>query len=241
MNSLKIILGLSLLSSLVSCSSSKKAKPEETTAKVNKVMGPEITHERVNRFIESWPTTSKAAAHSMISKYGVPQEITPTMLIWNDNRPFKRTIVHKEEITHNFPFPHADVLEQVVNYRVPANKMERLQRLNGSISFERTTGELTAHCDREETNLISLNLADAVIRGVKSVDKARTEFAKSSQNFMTGNSSNITNTLMFNPSSETADADMAIRWFKGKKGSYEAEEAREADKAQGSLESDNLE
>lgn len=238
------VLNLSLalaLFGLGACSSIGQKKNTEETASVNKVMTPQITHERVNRFIQDWPDTAKSAAHTMVAKYGLPQEITPTRLVWEDNRPFRSTIVHREEITHNFPFPHADVLEQVVKYRVPVGKSEKLQRFDGSLVYDRTKGELTSHCDREETNIIALNLADEVVRGLRNVDNARKEFARVAQEYRAGNAHNITNTLMFNPGSETGDADMSIREFPDVKGGIEAEEAKDVDEAQGTMESDNLE
>lgn len=240
MSVLKISLGLAMLG-LISCSSMDKKEKQQETVSVNKIMTPQITHERVNRFILDWPPTAKLAAHTIISKYGLPQELTPTKLIWEDNRPFRATIVHREEIPHNFPFPHADVLEQVVKYRVPDGKAEKLQRFDGSLVIDRTKGELGSNCDREETNILALNLADEVIRGRRTVEETREKFAKTSQEFRAGNSHNITNTLMFNPGSETADADMTIKKFQGGKETIEAEEAKDVDEAQGTLESENLE
>jgi hypothetical protein len=41
-------------------------------------------------------------ATAMIAKYGAPNEITEPMLIWHDNGVWKRTIVHREEVAHDF-------------------------------------------------------------------------------------------------------------------------------------------
>jgi hypothetical protein len=65
------------------------------------------------------------------------------------------------------------VLEQVVSYRVPLNFFEPLATFNGSVVPDRTRGELTAHCDREATNILALNLAHDIIRGNKTVAQAR--------------------------------------------------------------------
>jgi transposase len=48
----------------------------------------------------------KEGARNMIKKYGLPNEATPSMLIWYNNGPWNKTIVHKEAIPHIFPKPH---------------------------------------------------------------------------------------------------------------------------------------
>jgi hypothetical protein len=37
---------------------------------------------------------------------------------------WKRTIVYRDEVPHNFPKPHTDVLEQFVDYKVPVGKFD---------------------------------------------------------------------------------------------------------------------
>lgn len=85
----------------------------------------------------------------MIEKYGAPNEYTESMLIWNNNGPWKRTIVYKEEVDHHFPMPHKDVLEQFVNRNVPVEKFTELAQYDGSVIVERTKGEISARCDKE--------------------------------------------------------------------------------------------
>ena len=123
--------------------------------------------------IRDWPQAAKGAAEEMLRKYGVPQEATATHLRWQDNRPWTRTVVHRAAVEHDFPAKHMDALEQVVPYRVPLNFFEALATFNGSLVADRTRGELTARCDREETNILALNLAHDIIRGQKTVAQAR--------------------------------------------------------------------
>jgi hypothetical protein len=127
--------------------------------------------------IRDWPRDAKAAAEAMLRKYGVPGEATATQLRWQDNRPWTRTVVHKAGVEHDFPAKHTDVLEQVVPYKVPLNFLEALATFNGSVVAHRTRGELLAHCDREETNILALNLAHDIIRGQKTVAQAREAMA----------------------------------------------------------------
>ncbi|MFC7738796.1 hypothetical protein ACFQX4_24020 [Roseomonas sp. GCM10028921] len=132
----------------------------------------------VTELIKDWPQVAKAAAEEMLRQYGAPQEMTGTRLLWEGNRPWLRSVVNKIGVEHDFPAKHSDVLEQVVSYRVPLNFFEPLASFNGSLVPDRTRGELTAHCDREATNILALNLAHDIIRGHKTVAQAREAMAE---------------------------------------------------------------
>jgi hypothetical protein len=119
-----------------------------------------------------WPKMSIAVASDLITEYGLPKESTAHELTWYDNGPWKRTVLHKEEIQHNFPYPHKDVLEQTVNYRVPAGKVADLVKYDGSLVIDRTRGELTVHCNNEQSNTLTLNIADDIVKGDRSVEQA---------------------------------------------------------------------
>ena len=133
-----------------------------------------------------WPPSAKAAAEEMLRRYGAPQEATATLLVWQGNGPWKRTLVHKTPVEHDFPARHMDVLEQVVEYRISLNFFEPLARFNGSVMPDRTRGELTAWCDREATNILALNLAHDIIRGGKTVEQAREAMAAGMREIGTG-------------------------------------------------------
>jgi len=132
----------------------------------------------VIELIKDWPQAAKAAAEEMLRKYGAPQEVTGTRLHWEGNRPWLRSVVVKTGVEHDFPAKHSDVLEQTVSYRIPLNFLEPIANFNGSVIPDRTRGELTAHCDREATNILALNLAHDIIRGQKTVAQAREAMAE---------------------------------------------------------------
>ena len=58
---------------------------------------------------------SQKSANQMIDKYGPPNEAIASRLIWYNNGPWKRTIVYRDEVLHNFPQLHSDVLEQFID------------------------------------------------------------------------------------------------------------------------------
>lgn len=136
----------------------------------------------------------------MVEKYGEPAESTPTMLVWNNTGPFKRTVVYKEEVDHDFPMPHKDVLEQFVNYQVPADKFDELASFDGSVIAERTKGEMSARCDKEAANILALNLADDVIKGKRSVEEAREFYENTMMEMLQGNKPAYLQKLQFDAS-----------------------------------------
>lgn len=136
--------------------------------------------------IQDWPDTAKKAAKAMMEKYGDPDEQTQSMLIWENTGPFTHTIVYKKEIQHDFPMPHKDVLEQVINYDVPTDKYDDLAEYDGSVIVERTKGTMAARCDKEGANYLALNLAHDVIQGTKTVELARQFYADAIMQMLKG-------------------------------------------------------
>jgi hypothetical protein len=170
--------------------------------------GEVITGSVVLNSIRNWPDKSQEAARFMIDKYGVPNEQTPTMLVWYATGPWKRTILYKEEIPHSFPKPHTDLLEQFIDYRVPVDKYDELAAYDGSVIVERTKGEISARCDKEAMNFLALNLANEIVTGARTVQQARDEYGRQAMAFMNNQSTPHTTGLHFNVTrGGTADPD----------------------------------
>lgn len=170
-----------------------------------------VTQEGLTQMTESWPEPSRAAITSLNSKYGLPSAITEDMVVWNASGPFKRTIVFKEEVNHQFPIQHSDVLMQTVDYRVPLDKVDELSKYDGSILIDRTKGELSARNDKEEMNILSLNLADKIVRGEMTVEQARREYSKNTEAFAAGTSSELISSLSFKSEGNTQDPDTMMQ------------------------------
>jgi hypothetical protein len=65
------------------------------------------------------------------------------------------------------------MLEQVINYHVPAEKIGELAMLEGSLFVDRTKGEVIVHCDNEGENTISMNVMHEIVQGKRTPDEAR--------------------------------------------------------------------
>jgi hypothetical protein len=163
----------------------------------------------MQQVIANWSPAAREAAKQMADRYGTPQEITANRLVWHDNRPWKTTTVINEDVPHNFPAPHADVLEQSLAIGVPVEKFTALAQFDGSITVGRTTGELTARCGTEESNYIALNLANDVINGKLTVPQARQRLVELTQAVQNGEQPAYAGGIQFSlpVSSRTGDAD----------------------------------
>lgn len=165
----------------------------------------------VRGMVANWPEASRMAAMDMMQKYGPPQGVTASMLVWENNGPWKWTRVFREPVQHNFPMPHPDVLEQAINYQVPVDRYDELARYDGSVIAERTKGQLSARCDKEGANFLAINLANDVAMGKRSVEEARTYYARAIQTFMQTNRMDpYMQGLRFQPPAQAGDTDRAV-------------------------------
>ncbi len=158
-----------------------------------------------------WPESSRKAAMDMMQKYGPPQEVTRTSMLWRNNGPWKWTRVRSEEIAHNFPVPHPDVMEQAINYRAPPDMFDELANYDGSVIAERTRGELSARCDKEGANFLAINLANDVATRRRTVAEARQYYAAAMKTFMTtGRMDPYMQRLQFQPAAgQAGDPDVS--------------------------------
>jgi hypothetical protein len=167
--------------------------------------------QKVTQFISGWATIPKEVAAKTMAKYGSPDEATATMLIWYNNGPWKKTIVFKEEIPHDFPKPHTDLLQQFVDYKTPLEKYAELAIFDGSVIVERTKGDISARCDKEEMNMLALNLANDVATDKKTVEEARAYYLKAAMDFMQGKMDTYVQELKFNTGGNTKDPDAPVK------------------------------
>jgi hypothetical protein len=159
--------------------------------------GQKVTQADLDRVSTAWPQASKTALRDITQKYGLPTSATPIMAVWQNNGPWKYTIVYGSEVQHSFPAPHTDVLEQFIDYKVPAEKVGDLAMFDGSLIVARTPGLLAAWCDREENNFIAINLANEIVTGKTTVEEARHKLSQEATNVKQGKTSTYGQSFMF--------------------------------------------
>jgi hypothetical protein len=99
------------------------------------------------------------------------------VLIWNGPGPWKRIIAYRDFDSHEFPAPHNDSVESLLQHSVPAQRATEIVEFDGSVVVNRTRGELSARCHDEEANFLALNLAHDITEGKKTVQQAREYYA----------------------------------------------------------------
>lgn len=159
----------------------------------------------VEQVTQNWKEGPREVARDMVRKYGEPDEITNQRLIWHENGPWKRTELINEEIDHRFPLPHKDMLLQVVDYEVPADKFDDIAAFDGSVIVERTRGELSARCDKEPANLLAVNLAHEIATGKRSTEQAREIYTDQIIAIANNQPAPLTQRLNFQPQPNAAD------------------------------------
>ena len=163
-----------------------------------------VTRADVDQAVSTWPARPRLAVQQMMAQYGPPREVSTEAVIWHHAGPYKRVMVTKKEVPHDFPKPHMDFLEHTVSYRVPADKVDDLVAFDASMTINATAGEMSARCDLEGHNILTLNLARDIIEGKKSVKQARAAFAAHVLEDVAGAHPDYVEKLLFTPEPATA-------------------------------------
>jgi hypothetical protein len=129
------------------------------------------------------------------------------MLSWKNQGKWEKIAVSRQQVKHNWPMPHQDVLDQCVNYKVDVDKLDDIAQFDGSVTVKRTAGLLCAKCDKEAMNILALNLAVEVAKGTKTSSQARDEFAKNAMAYKQGQKPEMTQKLMFDVNNNAAEPD----------------------------------
>lgn len=194
------------------CANPGSETPEAQTpeAQTAQPVGTSMDQASMDRTMASWSEASRKAVAFMTDKYGPPAEMTASMAVWNETGPWKRTIVYSEEIQHDFPMPHPDVMEQFIDYSLAPEMYDEMAMYDGSVIVERTKGEMSARCDKEPANFLALNLANEIATGERTVEDARRMYAEQIKAMMAGQPAPYTEGLMFTPPATAGYTDQAV-------------------------------
>ncbi len=170
-----------------------------------------MNNAQVMKMTSSWPHASRDAIAFMTKKYGGPAAVTADMAVWGRTGPWKRTVVYRAEFPHEFPGHHTDVMQQWVDYKAQPGMYDELAMYDGSVVLERTSGEISARCDKEAANFLALNLADEIARGKRSVEDARMMYGQQIMAMKAMKSAPYTEKLMFSSMMKgTNDPDQPV-------------------------------
>ncbi|MCW9129874.1 hypothetical protein OF830_02620 [Bacillus paramycoides] len=168
-------------------------------------------HPVLDQILNGWSGDQKKTVYALINKYGLPSEACPSRIIWYNNGPWKRTVVHLDTVPHNFPTPHLDYLGQTIDFKAPVQFLDELAKFDGSLYLDRTAGEATAKCDLESANFMALNLMYDIVTGKRTAEDAR-RFAVEIEKLLRlhGQSSPYFERFLFPQQSNTADPDVSF-------------------------------
>jgi len=108
---------------------------------------------------------------------------------------------------HDFPMPHPDLLGHVIDYRL-SRQFDELATYDGSVIVERTKGELSARCHKEEANFLALDVAHDVLTGKRTIEEAQRFYAETVEALLAGEKPPYTQWLQFPlPQDKTEDTD----------------------------------
>jgi hypothetical protein len=98
----------------------------------------------------------------------------------------------------------------VIDYKVPPEKISDVAAFDGSIIVERTVGEVSARCHDEQANFLALNLMNDIVTGKKSIEDARSYYAREFADYRRKKPTPYMEKLHFQPGRGTADPDVRV-------------------------------
>ncbi len=138
-----------------------------------------------------WAAVLAGLAAALIERYGPPDAVTPDLLAWQDRGPWIRVIVWKRA-----PDVPQDDLEQTLAYRVAPEGIPLLARLKGCVRTTDDGAALSARSPEERLNVLALNLADDVLRGRMTPQKACDFYDRTVESAASGRSSRYMERLL---------------------------------------------
>jgi hypothetical protein len=127
--------------------------------------------------VNRWAPPSAAAGRLLLDEYGTPDDVTPNRLTWNSHGEWKRIVVWNRKPVYLSPVDLA-VMKQTVDYPLTYAQARELLAFSDTLEIDLAHGELSSRSSREDINYLTLNLADEIVRGQKTVAEAQTAFVR---------------------------------------------------------------
>jgi hypothetical protein len=125
----------------------------------------------------------------MTEKYGLPNRMNPIEVVWYDNGPWRRTVVHRISSSNFLGIKDNDYLEQTLSYPIPDDKIPALKRFSSRIDVDQNNGELSSRGETESVNFLTMNLAAEIAAGARTPENARAFDRKTRELAKSGKSS----------------------------------------------------
>jgi hypothetical protein len=136
-----------------------------------------LPHDVAQGVVNRWHQPSAVAGRQLLDEYGVPDDVTPRRLTWNHRGAWKRTEVWDRKPVYLSPVDLA-VIKQTVDYQLTVQQAGALLMFSDGLEIDLERGELASRSSREDINYLTLNLADEIVRGDRTVAQAQSEFVR---------------------------------------------------------------
>ena len=156
--------------------------------------------------IQQWPVRSRMIVRAMTVKYGMPNRMNQIEVIWYNNGPWRRTVVHRNSWSGFLGAPDNNDLEQTIGCRVPDDKVTAIKRFRKRIEIDKNYGELSSRAETESMNFLALNLAGEIAAGKWSAKGARDFYSKTEEFSKSGKTSPYLEGFVFPIGSDKAAA-----------------------------------
>lgn len=115
---------------------------------------------------------SNLSLDKMVDEYGAPDRIENKRAVWVNKGPWKRIAVW-DEMDNSESMSGTDNIEQTIAYLIPQDKRNAVNDFHERVAVSADGAELSARSSSEEHNFLALNLADEIVRGVRTPEEAR--------------------------------------------------------------------
>ncbi|MFI5361027.1 MAG: hypothetical protein ACHQ49_03565 [Elusimicrobiota bacterium] len=127
--------------------------------------------------LAQWGDYSASAGHLLMAEYGVPDEVHYERLVWNNNAPWRRTVVRDVRPSY-VEGDELGVIEQTIDAALTPAQAQAVAAYDGRVRYDPRAAELTSRSDREAVNILRLNVAGDVATERMTGEQARAYGAK---------------------------------------------------------------
>jgi hypothetical protein len=152
---------------------------------------------RATALLQSWPLNSRLTGTRLLEKYGPPDAVNDSRIVWNDHDPWSQITLFRVGAADTFPTTHHDIVENTIRYDVPQEKAGDILKFSPAIDIDRLSGTMSARSDSEGGNILALNLANEIVNGKRDVDSARDFMRATLSRAAAGKSSPYMDHLLF--------------------------------------------
>lgn len=127
--------------------------------------------------VVNWWPYSALAARRLLERYGVPDEVHPDELVWRGRGPWRR--IAARNVTPPYAKPEdLGVVGQAVRLTLTPEQAAAVREFDRRLGYEAKERQLEARSDREEVNVLRMNLAHDLARGLMTPAQARHLFGR---------------------------------------------------------------